>query len=309
MYDKEGMELLAKCTLCPRNCRADRINGRPGYCGTGAGLSIASVCIHMGEEPVIGGLKGICNIFFAGCNLHCSFCQNHEISRSFVRLPGTYNQYETLIDKIEGYMEEGAGSVGFVSPSHAVPQMKAIVKGLHQRGLKPVIVYNTNGYDKPETLRSLSDTVDVYLPDFKYVSPVLSKKYSDAADYPVVALRALKEMYWQKGSSLITDDEGKALSGLVIRHLVLPGHTEESIAVLEMIAEELSTGVHISIMSQYHPTGRVKDDINLGRPLYREEYSRVVEAMEKLGFRNGWVQDLGSNINYRPDFSREHPFE
>jgi putative pyruvate formate lyase activating enzyme len=198
--------------------------------------------------------------------------------------------------------------VGFVSPSHVVPQVKAIIRGLHARGLKPVTVYNTNGYDKAEVIDSLNGLIDVYLPDYKYLTPAISKEYSDAADYPYVVLPALKRMYYQKGSTLLIDGEGRAEKGLLIRHLVLPGHAEESKKVLQSIAEELSSGVHVSLMSQYHPTGYVQDHRNLGRSLYRSEYESVAGEMEKLGFRNGWLQEIDSNVNYRPDFSRENPF-
>jgi putative pyruvate formate lyase activating enzyme len=206
-------------------------------------------------------------------------------------------------------LSEGVPAVGFVSPSHVVPQVKAIIRGLNSRGYKPVTVYNTNGYDKLETIHSLSGMIDVYLPDYKYVTKEIAASYSDAFDYPEIALRAIKEMYYQKGSSLAIDDNGRAENGLLIRHLVLPGHAEESKKVLSTLAEELSPGIHISLMSQYHPTPGVKNHPLLHRSLYEEEYDEVVKEMEDLGFRNGWVQDVNSNQNYRPDFSKENPFE
>ena len=180
---------------------------------------------------------------------------------------------------------------------------------MNSRGYKPITVYNTNGYDKLETIRSLSGMIDVYLPDYKYVTPEIASEYSDASDYPEVALKAIKEMYYQKGSTLSTDDNGRAENGLLIRHLVLPGHAEESKNVLHSIAEELSPGVHLSLMSQYHPATQVSNHRILNRSLYKEEYESVVETMETLGFRNGWVQDMDSYQNYRPDFSKENPFE
>ena len=190
-----------------------------------------------------------------------------------------------------------------------VPQVKTIIKGLNALGHKPITVYNTNSYDKLETLRGLDGLIDVYLPDYKYASSELSFKFSDAVDYPVIALSAIKEMYWQKGSTLRINDRGQAESGLLIRHLVLPGNAEESKRVLRTIADELSPGVHLSLMSQYHPAFHAVNHAELGRSLYKEEYESVVEEMEKLGFRNGYVQDLDSPRNYRPDFSKENPFE
>jgi putative pyruvate formate lyase activating enzyme len=309
IYDESDKLILEDCTLCPRECRVNRFEGGSGYCGTDAGLNISSICIHNGEEPVINGTNGICNIFFAGCNLHCLYCQNHEISRGGSVIRNHITPLEEVLDKIEQILSKGIQAVGFVSPSHVVPQVKAIIKGLNFRGLKPTTVYNTNSYDKLETIRSLSGLINVYLPDYKYVNTKIASEYSDAEDYPMTALKAIKEMYYQKGSTLAVDDSGKIENGLLIRHLVLPGHVAESKSVLKSIADELSPGVHLSLMSQYHPTQLVRNHQVLNRPLYRAEYESVVETMNSLGFRNGWVQDMDSNQNYRPDFSKENPFE
>ena len=216
---------------------------------------------------------------------------------------------EEVLDQIVKILSEGIPAVGFVSPSHVVPQVKTIIRGLNLRGYKPITVYNTNGYDKLETIRSLSGMIDVYLPDYKYVTKKIASEYSDASDYPETALKSIKEMYYQKGSTLLMDENGRAENGLLIRHLVLPGHDEESKNVLVSIAEELSPGIHLSLMSQYHPTAQVRHHPVLNRPLYKTEYEAVVEKMEALGFRNGWVQDRESNLNYRPDFRKENPFE
>lgn len=309
IYTDNEKSLLEACTLCPRECRINRVKGGTGYCGQDAGLNIALICSHRGEEPSISGPDGICNIFFAGCNMRCIFCQNHEISRpEYDFRKGSVN-LEDALDNIENILSTGIKAVGFVSPSHVVPQVRAIIRGLKRRGLNPVTVYNTNSYDKSSTIDSLEGLVDVYLPDYKYVTSEIAKAYSDAYDYPEVALKAIKEMYYQKGSVLSVDSIGMAERGMLIRHLVLPGHVEESKKVLKTIAEELSTGVHLSLMSQYNPATDVKDHQQLGRTLYKAEYEEVVDTMENLGFRNGWVQDMDSYKNYHPDFSREHPFE
>ena len=309
IYDNVDRLILENCTLCPRECRVNRFKGGSGYCGMNADMNIASICIHRGEEPVISGKYGICNIFFAGCNLHCIYCQNHEISQDCLLVPDYGIDPESVTDMISEILSKNVTAVGFVSPSHVVPQVKEIIKRLNSRGFKPVTVYNTNSYEKVETIRSLSGLIDVYLPDYKYVTPGLALEYSDAPDYPEIALKAIKEMYYQKGSSLRTDENGSAESGMLIRHLVLPGHAEESKKVLKSIAEELSPGVHLSLMSQYHPTYPVRNHPQLNRSLYKAEYETVVEAMQDLGFRNGWVQDMDSYQNYRPDFRKEHPFE
>lgn len=309
LYTHDEIGLLSDCVLCPRECHVNRFEGGDGYCGMDAGFNVASVCIHRGEEPVISGPDGICNIFFTGCNMHCLFCQNHEISRPGSEVLQAGRSFTELIDQVESVLNSGIKAVGFVSPSHMVPQVKAIIRGLKKRGLKPVTVYNTNSYDKPSTIDSLDGLIDIYLPDYKYVTSSLALEFSDAADYPELALQAIKRMYYQKGSTLPLDEKGRAESGILIRHLVLPGHADESRKVLKSIADELSTGIHLSLMSQYHPTAFVKEHLDLSRTLYKEEYDLVAGAMEDLGFRNGWVQDIDSYRNYLPDFSREHPFE
>lgn len=308
IYDDSERELLSRCTMCPRECGVNRFAGGSGYCGADAGMNIASICVHRGEEPVISGPEGICNIFFSGCNLRCIYCQNHEISRPGFSHRKAGISFEETLNAIIAILQSGVKAVGFVSPSHVIPQVKAIIRGLNSRGFMPVTVYNTNSYDKHESIRSLDGLIDVYLPDYKYVSVLTARDYSDAPDYPEVASRALKEMYYQKGSVLLTDEAGRAERGILIRHLVLPGKADESVMVLKELSE-ISTGIHISLMSQYNPIPEVKNHQLLGRSLYGEEYQLVVTEMEKLGFRNGYVQDMESNLNYRPDFKKEHPFE
>lgn len=307
-YTSHDRDLLTNCTLCPHECGVNRFDGPLGYCQTDAGLNISSICIHRGEEPAISGPHGICNIFFSGCNMRCIYCQNHEISRPGSSVGNPEGNLEEVLNRIEEILSKGIKGVGFVSPSHVIPQVKAIISGLKSRGLDFITVYNTNGYDKVETLRSMSEMIDVWLPDFKYSTGMLAEEYSDVYNYPEIALKALKEIYYQKGSTLIKDENGVAEKGILLRHLVLPGHSGESIKVLRTIADEISTGIHISLMSQFHPNIYVKNHPVLDRTLYKGEYESVVAEMERLGFRNGWVQDMNSFENYRPDFSKEHPF-
>lgn len=309
IFTQDEISLLSNCTLCPRECRVNRFEGGTGYCGTDAGMNIASIFIHKGEEPAISGPSGICNIFFSGCNLRCIYCQNHEISKPDGECRNFITDFDETLELIENTLSDDIRAVGFVSPSHVVPQVKAIIRGLKTRGLKPVTVFNTNSYDKPEVIDSLDGVIDIYLPDFKYYTPSIAMELSDAQGYPDIALRAIKRMYYQKGSTLHLDIEGRAESGLLIRHLVLPGHADESKGVLLKLAEEISPGINISLMSQYHPTPFVGDHPDLNRTLYKAEYDEVMEAMEEFGFRNGWVQDMESYKNYRPDFRKENPFE
>ncbi len=224
-------------------------------------------------------------------------------------LAANHFNLKQVLSEIVRYLDAGCEALGFVSPSHFVPQVMVIINGLHELGLYPTIVYNTNGYDKVETLYEIENLVDVFLPDFKYIDPDLSRRYSDAKDYPEIAKNALREMYRQKGSTLFLSENGVAERGIIIRHLVLPGHVENSLGVLQFIAEEISTSIHISLMSQYYPTAFVRNISPLNRTLYQEEYQSVVDEFHRLGFRKGWVQDLESHENYQPDFEKEHPFE
>lgn len=305
----EYFEKLRHCVCCPRECGVNRFTDERGFCQSGTEFSIGSICSHKGEEPVLCGRNGMANVFFARCNMQCVFCQNHQISRTKKAVLATPWNLESICERIEQLLDEGCPMVGFVSPSHFIPQMMAIIKALELRGRRPTIVMNTNGYDKVSTLRELEDWVDIYLPDIKYMDSELARTWSQTPDYPEVIKASLREMYRQKGSTLWLNKEGVAEKGLIVRHLVMPGAVQNSLDCLRWIAEELSTNIHISLMSQYHPTPWVEDDPRLGRTLYPEEYEAVVNEMECLGLDKGWIQPLESHDNYKPDFAEPHPFE
>jgi putative pyruvate formate lyase activating enzyme len=216
---------------------------------------------------------------------------------------------QEIVNNIIQILDQGINIVGFVSPSHVIPQMKTIIHELHNQKRFPVIVFNTNAYDKVDTIKSLEGLIDIYLPDLKYMDASIAKEYSDAKDYPEVATKSIKEMFRQKGSRLEMDDDGNAKSGLIVRHLVLPGNVENSIAVLRFIANELSPDVHLSLMSQYYPSPVVEKHPILGRPITKKEYDCVIDEMDKLGFHRGWVQEMESTEFYKPDFTKKNPFE
>ena len=304
-----SLDDLRDCACCPRECHANRLDGRLGYCRTGAGFSLGAICLHRGEEPAIGGAAGICNVFFTRCNMQCVYCQNYQISRNRGEILEHPLLLPEVVHEIERILERGVKCVGFVSPSHCIPQMKAVIRALEGRRPKPVFVMNTNAYDKPDALRSLEGMVDIYLPDLKYMDADLAARWSDAPDYPEVAAAALREMYRQKGSYVMLDGEGRAESGLIVRHLVLPGQIENSKRCLRWIAEELSPSVHVSLLAQYQPTPPVADHPDLGRRLRPEEYQEVVDELHRLGFYRGWTQGLSSADNFNPDFWRQHPFD
>ena len=311
IYDAFTVPLkqLEDCSFCPRNCHVNRFSGKTGFCNSDASFSIAAICIHHGEEPAISGNNGICNIFFTNCNLQCIYCQNHQISDNRLTRPFYKMELPDVITRIREILDKGVKRVGFVSPSHFIPQMCVIINIIHSLGYKPVWVFNTNGYDKVETLRSLEGIIDVWLPDFKYMESELAREFSGAFDYPGVAAMALKEMYRQKGSVLILNDDNTAESGIIVRHLVLPGHVENSLKVIRYLAEEISPRIHVSLMAQYYPTKPVSGHPQLSRGVSENDYSKVVAEMEKSGMYNGWIQEFESSKLYRPDFDHSNPFE
>jgi putative pyruvate formate lyase activating enzyme len=299
---------LRDCSICPRECHVDRASAKLGFCQSGVGFSVASIFPHKGEEPVISGANGICNIFFNHCNMLCVYCQNYEISRNRESVAEESQNVEGILERIEQVLDGGIRLVGFVSPSHFIPQMKVLIAAL--RELRPGLrfVFNNGGYDRVEVIRELEELVDVYLPDFKYYDESLARRYSQAPHYPEIAKGVLKEMFRQRGSNLWIGDDGVVESGLIIRHLVLPGEVENSKEILRFIAEELSPGVHVSLMSQYWPTPAVRDHAKLGRKVTPAEYEEVLAEFSRLGFYRGWVQELESPDHYRPQFSSDLPF-
>ena len=302
-------DALDSCVCCPRECRVNRLAGELGYCRTGAGFQIGSICLHQGEEPVISGEQGICNVFFTHCNLQCCYCQNHQISRN----KNPEIEYILALDevtrRIEALLDQGAPAVGFVSPSHVIPQVQAVIRALQEKGRTPVTVYNTHAYDRVESLKFLSSLIHVWLPDLKYLDPDLAGRLSDAPLYPKVATAAIREMVRQKGLGLKLNPGGEIRQGVIVRHLVLPGQVENSKQVLRFLAEEISPDITISLMAQYSPTPPVAGLEGLNRGVTQAEYDEVLDEMDFLGLENGWVQALESKDAYQPDFAKSHPFE
>ncbi|MDD4848280.1 MAG: 4Fe-4S cluster-binding domain-containing protein, partial [Bacteroidales bacterium] len=269
--------------------------------------TVSSVCLHYGEEPVLSGENGICNVFFSKCNLQCIYCQNYQISRC----NETHGQEMTtlqLAEKIIPFLQQGIDMLGFVSPTHFVGQMVDTLDILHHKGYFPTVVYNSNGYDSVETLKQIADYVDVYLPDFKYMDSSLAQNLSKAADYPEKAKLAIMEMYRQKGAKLEIDEYDLCRKGLIVRHLVLPENVQNSCNVLRAIAS-IDNQIFISVMSQYDAPFQIPQFPFLNRPLKQEEYDIVTDCIDDLGFENGWVQEMESKNCYIPDFNKENPFE
>ena len=296
------------CTLCPRQCGADRRRSA-GRCGATDAMEVARVCVHTGEEPPLVGPdgRGIVNVFFAHCNLGCIYCQNYQISGR-TAVGGEPMDAARLADEVARLLPQSAGLVGFVTAAHYADRVPLVVDELHRRGLFPTVVYNSGGYESVATLRRLEGVVDVYLPDFKYASAPLAARYSQAPDYPEVASAAIGEMMRQVGCGLKQAD-GVAFRGLIVRHLVLPGHVDNSLQCLEWLASQADPSrLHLSLMAQYYPPHDGLPE-PLNRNVGREEYEAVVARYVELGFGEGWIQELEANASYRPDFSvAQHPF-
>ena len=302
-------EALRSCVCCPRECRTDRLAEELGYCRTGPGFQIGSICLHQGEEPVISGKHGICNVFFTHCNLQCCYCQNHQISRNENPEIEYILTLDEVVRQIEALLDQDVQTVGFVSPSHVIPQVQSIIRALQEKGRAPVTVYNTHAYDRVESLKSISSLIRVWLPDLKYMDSALARRLSDAPDYPRIATAAIREMIRQKGLDLKLNSRGEIREGVIVRHLVLPGQTENSKQVLRFLAKDISPDITISLMAQYYPTSHVAHMDDLNRGVTKTEYDEVLDEMDFLGLENGWVQELDSKDAYQPDFAQTHPFE
>ena len=288
---------LRSCELCPRLCRINR-EEKPGACGCSARLLAARAALHFGEEPCISGTEGSGTVFFAGCNLHCVFCQNHKISRERYGRELTAARLAEIFRELEA---KGANNINLVTPT---PWVTEIIKALELYRPKVPVLYNTSGYERVEVLRALEGLVDVWLPDYKYADGEIAARFSGARDYPEVAKAAIREMYRQSGN-LKLNAEGKAVSGVMIRHLVLPLHLKNSFAVLEEIAEEYGTEQYVSLMFQYTPF-RETHFPELNRSLTARERARAEDYFLRLGFQNGYIQEADSRgSRFLPDFNLE----
>ena len=282
------------CTLCPRNCAAVRGETGTGVCSMGAEPKIARAAPHFDEEPVISGEHGSGAVFFSGCSLKCCFCQNFELSHS------GYGKIVSVARLREIYFEliaQGVHNINLVNPTH----FASVIYNSLEGGLPVPVVWNSGGYEKVETLRRFEGRVQVYLPDLKYMRAGSARKYSHAADYFDYAAPALREMLRQTGPVVIGPD-GLIQSGVIIRHLILPGCTDESIEILDFIKNELP-GAWVSLMAQYLPFGEAVGMDELGRRLTQEEYDRVADHLMEIGLDDGFIQELSSSDEkYIPKF-------
>ena len=293
------MKELNSCTICPHNCKINRNNGQIGRCRSGDKVKIALASVHNYEEPCISDKNGSGTIFFSNCNLSCIYCQNYKISQ-------LGKGYELSVEELANIMlkqqEKGVNNINLVTPTMYVYQIIEAIKIARKRGLKIPIIYNTNGYENVKTIQHLNGYVDIYLPDLKYYSNEISKKYSKIDNYFKYATEAIKEMYKQVGSPIF-DENGIIKKGLIIRHLVLPNHLQNSKHILKWIKENMPEDTYVSVMAQYFPTYKAQEDNLINRKLNKKEYREIEEFLYTLNLENGYMQELGEHEEeYVPNF-------
>jgi len=293
------LEQLAKCEVCPFKCKVNRIEKNIGRCGCDDKVKIAMYSLHNFEEPCISGKNGSGTVFFSNCNLQCIYCQNYKISQE-------HKGYEISIEELANIFikqqEAGANNINLVTPTMYAYQIIEAIKIAKNNGLKIPIIYNTNSYENVETIKALKGYIDVYLPDLKYYSNEIAVKYSKAPNYFEIATKAILEMINQVGAPEF-DENGLIKKGVIIRHLVLPGHIQNSKHILKWLKENVNSRAYVSVMAQYFPTYKAKEDKYLNRKLTNKEYSEIEQYLYLLDIENGYMQDLGKHEEeYVPDF-------
>ena len=285
------LEQLIECNVCPHKCKVNRLEGKSGRCKCNDKIKIALVSTHMYEEPCISGTNGSGTIFFSNCNLSCKFCQNYEISQ-------LGKGYEITIEELASIMvkqqEEGVHNINLVTPTMYAYQIIEAIKIARKNGLNIPIIYNSNGYENVETIKDLKGYIDVYLPDLKYYSNEIAVKYSKAPNYFEIVSKAILEMISQVGEPIF-DKDGIIKKGVMIRHLVLPNHIQNSKNVLKWIKENIPEEIYIDVMAQYFPTYKAKEDELINRKLTKREYKEIENYFYLLDFKNGYMQELGEH--------------
>ncbi|MCS7252986.1 MAG: radical SAM protein [Armatimonadota bacterium] len=278
---EEALKMLERCAVCPRRCEVNRLKDEVGFCKTGRFAIVSSYFAHFGEEDCLRGWRGSGTIFFCQCNLKCAFCQNYDISHFSSGRVVTAKQLANMMLELQ---EQGCHNINFVTPSHVVPQILEALLIAVEGGLRLPLVYNTGGYDSIETLQLLEGVIDIYMPDFKFWTSQRAKRYLRCEDYPEIARAAFKEMHRQVGD-LRFDENGIALKGLLVRHLVMPGCIDETRQIMRFLAEEISRDTFVNIMAQYYPAGSVNNRSypEINRRITKQEYEEAVEAAREAG--------------------------
>ena len=277
---KCAYKIMESCELCPRMCRINRLKDEKGFCGTGLKAIVSSACQHFGEESVLVGNGGSGTIFFSGCNLGCVFCQNYDISQLHY---GKEVEIDGLVSMMLQLQNRGCININFVTPTHVVPHIIESVHHARTKGLTVPIVYNCGGYESVKSLELLEGTIDIYMPDAKYMNPASSKRYSLAENYPDVMKTALLEMHKQVGDLEIRD--GLATRGLLVRHLIMPNRVAESKDIIDFLAQKISKNTFINIMEQYRPVFKANRFSEINRGITPNEYQEVTLYAKELGLR------------------------
>ena len=272
-------QLLSSCTVCPRRCRINRLQGEVGECGVPEHPIISSYFPHFGEEAPLVGSGGSGTIFIAGCNLGCVFCQNYEISHLLEGRATTPRRFAEMMLELQ---EAGCHNINIVTPSHIVPQLLEAVYLAARQGLRLPLVYNTSGYDSLASLRFLNGVVDIYMPDFKFWDDRVAARYTRVSDYATVARQAIREMHRQVGD-LVLDSRGIARRGLLVRHLVMPGTLEQSRHIFHFLAQEISRDTYVNVMAQYRPMGQAHRYPDINRRLRYNEYQEALQLAREAG--------------------------
>ena len=298
----------APCTLCPRACHADRTEGQKGRCHVDAQIRVARAALHMWEEPCLSGRSGSGAVFFSGCALGCIFCQNREIASGKAGLVISEARLEEIFLELQ---EKGANNINLVTAGHYVPQVVRALACAKSQGLRIPIVYNSSGYEKAESLRQLEGLIDIYLPDLKYLTPELAAAYSHAPDYPQYAMEAIAEMVRQQPQAEFMPEDRTEASpimrrGVIVRHLLLPGHVREAKKVVGYLHETYGDQIYISMMNQYTPMSEKFADPNLNRRVTKREYERLLDYAAEIGVENGFYQEgATADESFIPEFDYE----
>ena len=293
------MEELKSCNICPHKCGVNRLNGIKGRCKCDNKIKIELASVHNYEEPCISGKNGSGTVFFSNCNLNCIYCQNYEISQLG---KGKEITIEHLAQIFIKQQEKNVNNINLVTPTMYVPQIIEAIKIARKKGLNIPIIYNSNGYENVETIKKLNGYIDIYLPDLKYYSNEIAKKYSKIDNYFETAISAIKEMQKQVGNPIF-NEEGIIQKGVIIRHLILPHHLLNTKNILKYVKENFDENTYISIMAQYFPTYKAKEDKLINRKLTKKEYKEIENYLYLLNLKNGYIQELGEHEEeYVPNF-------
>lgn len=296
------LQELKQCTLCPRNCKVNRINGQRGYCKVDAQLIVARAALHFWEEPCLSATAGSGAVFFSGCSMGCVFCQNQCIASGKVGKVITVNRLAEIFLELQ---DKGALNINLVTPSHYIHHIKQALKMAKSKGLHLPIVYNTSGYEKVESLQLLDGLIDIYLPDFKYKSSLVAKKYSNAPNYFEVTSKALEEMIRQVGIPCF-DENGVMQKGVIVRHLMLPGYLQDSKNIIRYLYDKYGNKIYISMMNQYTPLAQIASYPELNRKVTEASYRKLIRFAMDLGIENGFVQEGETALeSFIPQFNNE----